>query len=176
MGSTRLTRATLFVLVGTGFLAYWVLAGPDRDTIYTEWKYVLPFSAALAALGVALAVLGRLVGGRWVTRLSLVAGGGSALASVVNVVEDGFGQSWAFWGFVLSLATILLALLGLTVAIVATGGGQYRLLALVPAGTVVGIVGFVEVGGVVMLTTWSMAAALALLLPTRDGALTGGRM
>ena len=98
------------------------------------------------------------------------------VASVVNVVEDGFGQSWAFWGFVLSLATILLALLALTVAIVVTGGGQYRLLAPVPAGTVVGIVGFVEVGGVVMVTTWSMAAALALLPPTRGGGLAGARM
>ena len=38
------------MLLGTGFLASWVLAGPDRDTIHTEWTYVLPFSAALATL------------------------------------------------------------------------------------------------------------------------------
>lgn len=142
------------------------------DVIRTEWSYVLGFSAALFLLALALPVLGRLAGGRWVPRLSLLAAGGAALGGIANVVEDGLGQSWAFWGFVLSTATIVVALLALTIVVAVSARGRYRVLAIAPGGTLVAIVGFVEVGGVVMLATWVVAAALALLLPARTSPLT----
>lgn len=55
----------------------------------TDTKYALLFSAALLILALALAVFGRMVSGRWVLRLSLLAGAGAALGSIANVVEDG---------------------------------------------------------------------------------------
>ncbi|MDH4346513.1 MAG: hypothetical protein OEW31_09280 [Thermoleophilia bacterium] len=165
MQTVRLARASLFVTVGIAFLAYWVLASPSHDFVRTEWAYVLGFSAVLIALAVALLVLGRMAGGRWVARLSLVAGGGAALSGVANVAEDGLELTWAFWGFVVGTTTVVVALAALTVAAWVTGHGWSRLAAVVPAGTLIGVVGFVEVGGVVMTTTWGVAAVLALVLP-----------
>ncbi len=167
----RLTAA-LFVAVGVVFAAYWVVAAPSHDSIRTEWGYVLWFSAALLLLALALPALGRLVGGRWVRRLSLLAAGGAALGSFTNVVEDGLGQSWAFWGFVLATATVVATLPALTIAVAVSARGRCRTLALVPGGTLVAVLGFVEVGGVVMLATWVAAAALALVLPTRSRSLS----
>jgi hypothetical protein len=164
--------AALFGSVGIVFAAYWALADPRHDSIRTEWGYVLWFSAALLLLALALPVLGWLAGGPWVRRISLLAAGGAALGGATNILEDGLGQSWAFWGFVLSAATVVAALLTLTITVAVSTRGRRRSLALVPAGTLVAILGFVEVGGVVMLATWVVAAALALVLPTRSRSLS----
>ncbi len=164
--TARTSRATIFTLAGTSFLVCWVLTDPDYDTIHTEWSYVLGFSATLLTLAVALPVFGRLMGGRSVVRLSFVAGGAVALCSLVNVVEDGLGMGEAFWVFIASLAVVDVALLAMTVAIAVTRRGGRRVLALVPAGTLAAILFFVPAGGVLMMTTWLAAAALALVLPS----------
>jgi len=130
---------------------------------------VLLFSAALLILAFALAVFGRMVGGRWVLRLSLLAGAGAALGSIANVVEDGLDMGWAFWGFILSLVIINPALVALTV-VIATGRSGHRLLALIPAATLAAIIFYVHLGGPLMLATWLAAAAVALVIPTRAAA------
>ncbi|MEJ7793314.1 MAG: hypothetical protein WKF65_15185 [Gaiellaceae bacterium] len=90
----------LFTLTGVLFFGHWLLADPSFEVTeaITDTKYVLLFSAALLILAFALAVFGRMVGGRWVLRLSLLAGAGAALGSIANVVEDGLDMGWAFWG------------------------------------------------------------------------------
>ena len=70
-------------------------------------------------------------------------------------------MEWAFFGFVLGTAIILLGLLALTIAVVAREG--QRPLALVPAGTMAGLLFFVNAGGPVMLAIWLVAAATALV-------------
>ena len=164
-------RAALFALVGVGFFTHWVVTDPSRDgPIVTAWPHVLAFSALLLTLAVALPVYGRMVGGRWVLRLSLAAGAGAALASVANIFEDGLQMDWVFFVFIMATAIINLALLALTVVIARTGRSSHRLLALIPAGTLAAIIFNVWAGGVVMLVTWLAAAAVALALHTRAAA------
>ncbi len=134
-------RAALFALTGVLFFAYWVVADPSYEgPISSHRSDVLRFSAVLLILAVALPVFGRMVGGRWVFRLSLLSGAGVALASLANVAEDGLQMSWAFFVFVAGTAVLLLALLPLTVVIAFTRRGAARLLALIPAGTMAGVV------------------------------------
>ena len=156
-------RAALFALVGVAFFTHWVVTDPSFEgPISTEWTHVLAFSALLLTIAAALPVYGRMIGGRWVLRLSLVAGAGAALASVGNIFEDGFGISWVFYVFILGTAIIDLALLAMTVVIARTRRGGGRFLALIPAATVAAIIFYVWAGGVIMLVTWLAAAALAL--------------
>ena len=157
----------MFSLAGASSFAYWLWADPGPDTIYTEWRYVLLFSLSLLALGIALPVFGSMTGGRYAARVSLIAGSAAVFGSVVNVVEDGLEVESAFWGFVAATALQLLALIVLTVAIALGARGRRRLLALVPAGTALGILLYVQLGGVVMLVTWLAAAAVALSWPAR---------
>ncbi len=121
------------------------------------------FSATLAVLAVALPVFGRMLGGRWVVRQALVAGGAMGLSSVANIFEDGLQLDWAFAVFIAGEVVSLVSLLSLTVVIGATRRGSGRLLALVPAGTAFGILLFVAAGGIIMLATWLGAAAAARL-------------
>ena len=167
----RMLRAALFALVGAAFFTHWVVTDPSFDgPINTAWPHVLAFSGLLLTFAVALPVYGRMVGGRWVLRLSLVAGAGAALASVANIFEDGFGLGWVFFVFILATAIINLALLALTGVIARTGRSSHRLLALIPAGTLAAIIFNVWAGGIIMLITWLAAAAVALALHTRAGA------
>ncbi len=171
----RVIRTALFALVGSLFFALWLVTDPGNDASQTqsEWKYVLWFSTALLALALAVPMFGRLVGGRWVLRLSLLAGAGVALCSLANVVEDGLQFGWAFWGFILGTAITYLGLFfPLTVAVMLTSRGGRRLLALVPAATGAAIAFWVVAGGVIMLAAWLVAAALAFALPARIGAQT----
>ena len=138
----------------------------EESETQAEWKYVLGFSAALFALALALPVYGRLVGGRWVFRLSLLAGTGAALAGVANIFEDGLQITWVFFVFILSTAIILLGCLALTIVIARTAHGGRRLLSLIPASTMAAIVLYVIAGGILMLAAWLAAAAVALALPT----------
>ncbi len=167
--SVLMARAALFALTGFAFLAYWVVANPSFEATASqgEWPHVLGFSGALLTLAVALPVFGRMVGGRWVTRLSLVAGSGVALSSVANVFEDGLRIEWVFFVFILGEMINLVALVILSLLIAWTGRGLYRLLALVPAGTIAGVILFVVGGGVIMFVTWLAAAAIALAMSTR---------
>ncbi len=68
---------------------------------------------------------------------------------------------------ILGTGITLIGLLALTIAIVARTGQRH--FAVVPLGTVAGLLLFVIAGGPVMLATWLVAAALALA-PTRKQA------
>jgi hypothetical protein len=164
---SRVVRAALFSFVGVFNFAYWLIADPgyEESATQTEWPYVLGFSVTILSLAFAYPVFAQLVGGRVVSRVSLVPAAGFALGSLVNIVEDGLGMEWAFFGFVLTTAIGLLGLLALTAVVTYVGRGGYRLLALVPAATIVGVIAYVPAGGPILLATWLAAAALALVLP-----------
>jgi hypothetical protein len=154
-------RATLFALTGVGFFVYWLVAKPTFEASPTQgdWPHVLAFTAIILTLAIAVPQFAQLVGGSIAFRSSLVVATGASLSSVANVLEDGLKLEWAFFGFVLDTAIILLGLLALTIAAVAREG--QRPLGLVPAGTMAGVLLFVNAGGPVMLATWMVAAAVA---------------
>jgi hypothetical protein len=60
------------------------------------------------------------------------------------------------------MLTQQVALAALTLVIARTASGRDRLLAVVPAGTVAGILLFVVAGGPLMLATWLIAAGAAV--------------
>lgn len=159
-----MTRAGLFALEGLCLFAYWLVAKPsfDGSPTQSEWPHVLAFSAIILTVGFAVTQFAQFVGGRVAFRASLVVAAGAVLSSSANVLEDGLRMEWAFFGFVLGTLIILLGLLALTIAIVARG--RQRHMALVPVGTMAGLMFFVTAGGPVMLATWLVAAALALEL------------
>jgi hypothetical protein len=156
-------RPGLFALTGIAFFAYWALARPsfEATAAQSEWPTVLWFSATLSGLAVALPVFGRMVGGRWVARLALLAGAGTGVSSLANIFEDGLHIEWVFAVFIVAEVVTLVSLLALTVVIAATRRGSGQLLALVPAGTALGLLLFVYAGGIIMLATWLGAAAAA---------------
>ena len=163
----RVPRAALFSSVGVAFFAHWVLADPGYDASESqdEWLHVLGFSAALLGLALALPAFALMAGAQLVLRIAFVAGAGAGLGSLANILEDGLRLDWAFFVFVLGSAILVLGLLDLTVAVIRRS--DRRLLALIPAGTLAAIIFYVPVGGVVMLVTWLLAAALALAVPRR---------
>jgi hypothetical protein len=157
----RVIRAALFVLLGIGFCAYWVVAQPtyEGSSGQGEWPHVITFSGLTLGLAISVPLFAQLVGGRIVLRGSIVVSAGATLSSAANVIEDGLKMEWAFYAFVLGTVIILIGLLALTVAIVTRE--SHRHYALVPAGTMAALLFFVPVGGPVMLATWLVAAALA---------------
>ena len=80
---------------------------------------MLAFSAIILTLAIAVPQFAQLVGGPIAFRSSLVVATGASLSSFANVLEDGLKMEWAFFGFVLGKAIILLGLLALTIAVVA---------------------------------------------------------
>jgi hypothetical protein len=162
-------RAALFALTGFGFFAFWIIAKPGFDTSPTqgEWPNVLAFSAMILSLAFAVPQFAALTGERVAVWPSRVVAAGAVLSSAANIVEDGLMMDWAFFAFVLGTAIINIGLLALTIAIMVRGSQRH--FALVPAGTLVGILLYVMLGGPVMLATWLLAAALALA-PTRKQA------
>lgn len=161
-----------FAFVGAVFLAHWVITDPGygESATQSEWRYVLFFSAALLTLGVAWPLFGRMVGGRWVWRLSLLGGAGATLSSLANIVEDGLRHDWAFFAFILGSAIGVFSLLALTAVIAFTERGRRRLLAVVPAAVVTGYILYVAAGGIIMLAAWLGAAAMEFVLPARVSA------
>lgn len=159
-----MSRSLLFALTGVLFFVYWAVARPSFEMAasMTEWPHVLWFSATLLSLAVALPVFGRMVDGRSVIRLASIAGAGVGLSSVANIFEDGFRIDAFFFAFILGTLILDVALLALTIVIARTFPGRSRLFALIPAGTVVGILLFVVAGGPIMLVTWLAAAAAAV--------------
>ena len=159
--------AAFFAFVGVVFLAHWVVTDPGYEVSATQdkWSEVLFFSAILLLLGIAWPIFGRLVGGRSVRRLSLLAGAAATLSSLANIVEDGLHHHWAFFVYVLGTGIGIVALPALTATIAFTERGRRRLLALVPAGVMAGILLYVAAGGVIMLVAWLGAAVLTLALP-----------
>jgi hypothetical protein len=164
-----MSRSLLFALTGVLLFLFWVVARPsfEMTASMTEWPHVLWFSATLLSLAVALPVFGRMVGGRWVVRLASVAGVGVGMSSVANIFEDGFRIDAFFFAFILGTLILDVALLALTIVIARTFPGRSRLFAVIPAGTVAGILLFVVAGGPIMLVTWLAAAAAAVLTSGR---------
>jgi hypothetical protein len=161
------SRSLLFALTGILLLVSWV-AGPsfEMTASMAKWLVVLLFSASLLSLAVALPVVGRMVGGPQVVRLATMAGAAASLCSVANLFEDGFQIEWFFFVFVLGLLILDVALLAQAIVIARTAPDRYRLLAVIPAGTLAGILIFPVAGGPIMLVTWLAAAAAALKLPS----------
>ena len=168
----RVAAAVYFACVGVTFCAWWVLAPPSHEgsDSMQEWRHVLAFSGVLLLLGVAVPLWARVVGDVRVVRAALVVAGGFLLASLANIVEDGFGVDAAFFAFVLGLIVTNVGLVVVTLMLARRGPGRRRLLALVPLGALLAIVLAVEVGGPLMLATWLGAAVVALALPARQGA------
>lgn len=161
---SRRARVGVFLLSGIAFFVYWIVVRPttEASATQTQWPYVLWFSGTILTLAFAVPAFGSMVGGKWVVRLALAAGAGAAWNSVVNIIEDGLGQDWAFLLFAIGSGGILLSLITLAVVLVVRGRGSRRALALIPLGTAVGILSFVNAGGVIMLATWLAAVAIAV--------------
>ena len=164
-----MSRSLLFALTGVAFFMFWAIARPsfEMTASMTEWPQVLWFSATLLSLALALPVFGRMVGGRSVVRLASIAGAGVGLSSIANIFEDGFGIDAFFFAFILGTLILNVALLALTIVIARALRGRDRLLAIIPAGTVAGILLFVVAGGPLMLLTWLGAATVAVRMPGR---------
>jgi hypothetical protein len=162
--NSRTIRAVAFSLTGIAFFMYWIVVRPTTSASATQsqWPYVLWFSATILTLTLAIPMYGRMIGGRWVTRLAAAAGAAALMNSAVNIIEDGFGQDWAFLLFALGSAAMLLSLIALSAVLALGGRGARRMLALIPFGTAAGIVLFVNAGGVILLVTWLGAAGIAM--------------
>jgi hypothetical protein len=160
LGSSGMSRSLMFALTGMLWFGSWV-APPsfEMSPSMTKWLVILWFSASLLSLAVALRVFGRMVGGPQVARLASIASASAGLCSVANIFEDGFQIEWFFFVFVLGLLILDVALLTLTIVIARTAPDRYRLLAVIPAGTLAGILLFPVAGGPIMLITWLAAAA-----------------
>lgn len=160
---SRRGRVGVNLLTGISLFVYWVVVRPTAEASATQsqWPYLLWFSATILTLAFAVPAFGRMIGGRWVVRLALVAGATAAWNSAVNIVEDGFGQDWAFLLFAIGTAGILLSNIALAAVLAFRGQARRRALALIPLGTAAGILAFVSVGGPLMLVTWLAAAAIA---------------
>lgn len=159
---TSLRRAALFVLVGAAVFAHWFVTSPthDQDTMQTGWWYVLAFSGMIVLIGIGVVVFARLTTGK-ARRAPVTAAAGAAIAGGANILEDGLAMGWAFFATIVGTGVLLLGLLA-TAATTALALPGRRRMALVPLGTALAIVLYVEVGGPLMLATWSLAAAFAL--------------
>lgn len=160
---SRRGRVGVNLLTGTALFVYWAVVRPTAQASLTQsqWPYVLWFSATILTLAFAVPAFGRMIGGTWVVRLASVAGAAAAWNSAVNIVEDGFGQDWAFVLFAIGTAGILVSNVALAVTLAVKGQARRRALSLIPLGTAAGILAFVSVGGPLMLATWLAAAAIA---------------
>jgi hypothetical protein len=165
-------RAVLFILVGVLWCArslqsFTDPAFTDPETP-SDWFAVVSFSAALLALALALPSFARLVGGRFPFAVSFVPAAGAAVAGVGNLLEDGAQLDWAGDRLYLpGIALLPLGLVAFTVTVAAVGRGGSRLLAAVPAATLIGIVLLEVGGGVLVLAAWLAAAAIAMRQPDR---------
>ena len=129
------SRSALFAVTGIEPLVLWIVAHPTSQVTAQQgtWPRVLWFSATLLLLGIAVLVFGWMVGGKAVKRWATIAAAAVSLASLANLIEDGFRVEEAFLLFVLSMATFDIALIGLTVVVFRTAPSRYRLLAVIPA-------------------------------------------
>ena len=160
------SRSLLFALTGILWLVSWVVPPSfEMAPSMAKWLVVLLFSASLVSLAGALLVFGRMVGRPQVVRLATLAGALAGLCSGANIFEDGFQIEWFFFVFVLGLLILDVALLALTIVIARTAPDRYRLLAVIPAGTLAGILLGAAVTGPIMLLTWLTAAVVALKVP-----------
>ena len=94
---------------------------------------------------------------------ALVAATGASIGAVGNLIEDGLQVEWAGnWLYLPGMLLLGPGLAGLTVAVAVFGQGAHRLLAGVPAATLIGFNLLERGGGVLVLIAWLAAAAVAL--------------
>lgn len=168
-----MARQLLFTGTGLALFAFWFIVRPTREMTASmrEWPHVLWFSATLLLLAIAIPVYGRMVGGQQARRVATIAGAGSVLSSVANVIEDGFRVDAAFGAFVGGTIILDLALLALAIDLARRDSDAGKLLAIVPGGTLAGILFFVGPGGPILLVAW-LLAAIAAARPRWAGAVT----
>jgi hypothetical protein len=163
---TSAGRSALFALTGIHSLIYWLVVHPTPGVTPAQtWPNVLWFSALLLSLGGAVFAFARMLPGEAIRRWATVALVAISVASLFNVIEDGFRVEIAFLFFILSGLAFDIALLALAIAIARTTQDRYRLLAVIPTGTLVAILFFSSAGGPILLITWIIAAAAAVLAP-----------
>ena len=171
-----MARAALFTFVGVAWCVRSLQSFADPNytdpVTASDWFAVFSFSAALFATALALPLFAQLIGGRAVFRVSLVPAVAAALTGLGNLLEDGLqiGAAGLFYGVGAGLTWV--GLIAFTVAIAVSGRGRRRLLAAVPAATVIGWSLFASGGGVLVLAAWLAAAAMALDRPTSTATQT----
>ena len=174
----RTLRAALFMCVGVLLCASSLVlfADPEhQDPVSaSDWFAVVSFSAALFALALALPMLAQLIGGRDVFRVSLVPAVGAPVAGLSNLLEDALQMGFAFWFFIVGTAVTMVGLIAFTLVVTVVGRGRRRLLAAVPAATLIGVLLF-ENGGVLMLAAWLAVGAMVLGQPARPAAQAAPR-
>ncbi len=163
-------RAALFTCVSVLWCARSLqsFADPEyQDPVSaSDWFAVVSFSVALFALALALPMLAQLADrGRVVFRVSLVPALGAALSGLSNLLEDALQLGFAFWFFVVGTALTMIGLIAITLALAIVGQGRGRLLAAVPAATLIGVLLFERGGGVVIAAAWLVVAAISLGQP-----------
>jgi hypothetical protein len=161
-------RAAFFVVVGVAVFAHWLVTDPSHgETVaQTGWRHVIAFSGVVAAIGAGIVILGPIVGCE--TRRPFVgAAGGAGVVSVANILEDGFAMGWAFFATVIGTGVLLVGLLATAVTTALKALPGRRSFALVPLGTALAILFYVEAGGPIMLATWLVAAALTASMSGR---------
>ena len=165
--SSAFARVTLFMSVGVLFFFRWSQVGSVdyvNPVTTSDWLAVVSFSAALFSVAVALPVYAALTEGKSTYRISLVPAMGLTVASAANLIEDGLGWSGAFWPYVLSSIVYVPGLIALTIVLARKKRGLGRISAVVPAGTLLGLVFFESWGGPILLVSWFAAALLALFM------------
>ncbi len=171
-----MTRAALFTFVGVVWCVRSLQSFADPEyqvpVSASDWFAVLSFSAALFALALALPLLAELLGSQAVFRVSLVPAVGAASSGLSNLLEDALQMGFAFWFFVVGTALTMVGLIAFTVVVAVVGRGRRRLLAAVPAATLIGLLLFESGGGVLILAAWLAAATMALGRPAPTAAQT----
>jgi hypothetical protein len=171
-----LGRALLFALTGSVLFVMWIAGPGAQDTdLMQQWPFVLWFSATLLVLALGILAFGRMVGGRPVVRWTSIASAGVGLSSVANILEDGLRIEGFFFVTILGLLIHHVAMLATAIVIARSAADRHRLLAVLPAAMVAGILFFPIggapadglVGGLVLLITWLAAAAVAVILRGR---------
>ena len=164
-------RAALFTFVAVVWCARSLQTFMDPEYQHPEsasdWFAVLSLSVALFALAFALPMFARLVSGPAVFRVSLVSAAGAALAGLSNLLEDALQMGFAFWFFIVGTVMVMVGLITFIVVVAVAGQGRRRLLAAVPAATLIGVLLFESGGGVLILAAWLVAASIALDRPPR---------
>ncbi len=158
-------QAALFMSVGVLFFLRWRQVGSvdyQSPVTVSDWLAVAGFSVALLLLAAALPVYAGLTEDRATYRTSFVPAVGAAVASMANLVEDGWGWSGGFWPFVLGSLVYAAGLIALTFVMARNLRGAGRFRAAVPAGTLLGLVFFEAAGGLLLLLSWCAAALVAL--------------
>lgn len=159
----------MYALAATISVAYWFVARPTHAVSdqASQWPYVLFFSGLLATMAIGLLGYTTSISHRSAKRAGYVATAALLGSSLVNIIEDGLDVETMFFVFVAIILTTLVALLVMAGMLLLNPRGNKRLLGLVPAGLLVGVIFFVEVGWLVMTATWGIAIALEMRSPRR---------